>query len=107
MCLENERYSNNAKINQYLLLPTHYFLRPRGLTFEAFAFEDTLAFFNVGGLSMTSISEPTLAEDALRLPGCLLPTDDRSISGGSSDLDVDPRVSDCCVGLCSRDDPAD
>jgi hypothetical protein len=55
---------------------------------------------------MISISE-SLTVDALRLPGCLLPTDDRSISGGSSDLEADPRVNDCCVGLCSRDDAAD
>ena len=81
-----------------------YFLRLRGLTFEVFAF--ALAFFSAGGLSMISISE-SLTVDALRLPGCLLPTDDRSISGGSSDLEADPRVSDCCVGLCSRDDAAD
>jgi hypothetical protein len=56
---------------------------------------------------MISISESRLTDDALRLLGCLLPTDDRSISGGSSDLDADPRVNDCCAGLCSRDDAAD
>jgi hypothetical protein len=87
--------------DQYLF--SIYFLRLRGLTFEAFAF--ALDFF-AGGLSMISISE-SLAVDALRLPGCLLPTDDRSISGGSSDLDTDPRVNYCCVGLCSRDDATD
>ena len=56
---------------------------------------------------ITSISESELTVDALRLPGCLLPTDDRSMSGGSSDREADPRVSDCCVGLCNRDDLAD
>jgi hypothetical protein len=39
----------------------------------------------------------------LRLPGCLLPTDDRSMSGGSSDREDDPRANDCCVGLWNRD----
>lgn len=96
--MQNE---NNAKIGY---CNAHYFLRLRGLTFDAFAF--ALAFFNAGGLSMTSISE-SLTVDALRFPGCLLPTDDRSASGGSSDLEADPRVNDCCVGLCSRDDAAD
>ena len=56
---------------------------------------------------MSSTSEPELIVDAFRLPGCLLPTDDRSKSGGSSDREADPRVSDCCVGLCNRDDVAD
>ena len=94
------------RFDQYLTTPSFfiYFLRLRGLTFDVFAF--ALAFFSVGGLSMISISE-SLAVDAFRFPGCLLPTDDRSISGGSSDLDTDPRVNDCCVGLCSRDDAAD
>ena len=55
---------------------------------------------------MTSISESELTVDAFRLPGCLLPTDDRPISRGSSDREADPRVSDCCVGLCNRDDVA-
>ena len=83
---------------------SYYFLQLRGLTFEAFAF--ALTFFSAGGLSMISISE-SLTVDALCLPGCLLPTNDRSTSGGSSDLEADPWVNDCCVGLCSRDDATD
>ena len=65
------------------------------------------AFFSAGGVSITSISEAELIVDALRLPGCLPPTDDRFILGDSSDREADPRVSDCCVGLCNHDDLAD
>ena len=101
--MQSERDSNNAKIDQGLSY-TYYFFLLRCLTVGALAF--AFAFF-AGGLSITSISESALIVDALRLPGCLLPTDDRSKSGGSSDLDAEPRVSDCCVGLWSRDDATD
>ena len=87
---------------------SHFFLPRVDLTGATFA------FFTVRGLSTTSISDPELIIDALRFPGCLLPTDDRSTSAGPSDREADLRVSDCdcdcdcdcCVGLCNRDDDA-
>ena len=82
-----------------------FFLLARCLPGGGFAL--TFAFFSAGIASITSISEPELTVDALRLPGCLLSTDDRSMSKGSSDREADPRVSDCCDGLCNRDDVAD
>jgi hypothetical protein len=96
----------NAGLEDFLSQPvqttSHLFLPRVDLTGAVFA------FFTVRGLSTTSISDPELMVDALRLPGCLLPTDDRSTSAGSSDREADLRVSDCdcCVGLCNRDDDA-